>query len=161
MLFHPSKIPYISFKKSCFKYFSFSLSLILKSNLILMKSWKYQSVFKRNFFVYQNYFLHFWYIFNYLYNATILHFYVFIMCRPIFISITKWQVNIVLYKILYFVCQYTKHHYHVFQLSNILGFLYFFFWLVGLAVVNFFLEHCLFLLILSSPLPPQWILIFQ
>lgn len=69
--FIPHKYHIFLLKKSCFKYFSFSLSMILKSNLMLMKSWKYQSVFKRIFFVPKLLF----YTFDiYLYNTTIPHF---------------------------------------------------------------------------------------
>lgn len=44
MLFHSSQIPYISFLKNhVSSIFPFSLSLILKSNLMLMKSWNYRT----------------------------------------------------------------------------------------------------------------------
>lgn len=53
---------------------------------------------QKNFFCTKITFLHFWYIFIQHNNTT---FYVFSMWRPLFISIIKWQVNIVLQTIIF------------------------------------------------------------
>lgn len=81
MLFYSSQIPYISFfKNHDSSIFPFSLSLILKSNLMLMKSWNYRTSLcskeNRFFFVPKLLFYTFdiYLIIYPVYSTTVLHF---------------------------------------------------------------------------------------
>lgn len=149
MLFYSSRIPYISLKKIMYQVFFPSLyhrywnqtwcNEIMELPVCVQK--------KIDFFCTKITFLHFWYIFNYLYSTTVLHF----MC-----SVYADQFSSVLLNLfLYFVCQLTKHQYCVFQLRSILllFFLLFLFdWLVLPQWISF-QSITFFLLILSSPPP--------
>lgn len=143
MLFNSSQIPYISFlKKSCFKYFSFSLLPLIdiEIKLDVNEIMEIPVCVQKNFFGTKITF----YTFDIeLYNTTIPHFcvqYVKTIVHQYYLmtsqhSALKPSLNF---------CQYSMHDCCVFQLSNILFFVYYFFYF-WLAVVNFFLEHCLFL----------------
>lgn len=149
MLFYSSRIPYISLKQIMFQVFFPSLyhwywnqtwcNEIMELPVCVQK--------EIDFFCTKITFLHFWYIFNYLYSTTVLHF----MCSVYADQFSSVLLNdkstniVLLHKSFILFASIQSINIVYFNLEAFCCFFFTIsFWLVSFATVNFFPEHHLF-----------------